>query len=348
MRDRIARIGTWPFLLVAALPLAAASWPGPEPARLFAPTIAAFWWMAGAGMREIVGALAGRPSWRIGAAIIALLLPVLQWSHRSALPAPAADEPRGQETLTRREFTTLLHALPSGSTLVIDDAISDILLRSTARTVQQSGKALHVVSLDGREAAGAAIDSRLFAMPRAQFALQHQGLARAEIGEPAIPGLVAFTRAGTCATVEPQWRAAGDLSRSDRLAVVSDRADARGPVIIYLGSDAAFNLYPIDWPGWTTRGYHAGTYDRAKDLDRQRLDRDRSGDGAPEGDAVFGHAYLARLELWRVPDGPTILAVALGRRPDAALARATTPGDRGALRVCPSFPGEIVRLEPSR
>ncbi|HYN09331.1 MAG TPA: hypothetical protein VES67_18255 [Vicinamibacterales bacterium] len=355
LRDRIARIGTWSFVLVAALPLVAASWEGSEASRTLAPTIAGFWWMAGAGMREIGSALTGRPAWRIGAWIIALLFPLLQWSHRSAVPIAPADEPRGQETLTRRDFSYLLNALPTRSTLVIDDAISDVLLRSTAGTVQQSGKVLSLVARDGREAARAAIDGRLFALPRAQFDLQHQGLARAESSGPPIPGLVAFTRAGECASVESQWLATKDLSRSSRLAVVSDRPDARGPVIIYLGSHVAFDVHPIDWPGWTMRGYHSGTYDRAKEPDRLRLDRDRSGDGhdrsgdgAPADDPVFGHAFLARLELWRVPNGPMMLPVGLGQPPEAALIRATTPGDRGSLRVCPSFPGEIVRLEVRR
>jgi hypothetical protein len=82
--------------------------------------------------------------------------------------------------------------------------------------------------------------------------------------------------------------------------------------------------------------------------DRLRLDRDRLENGAPPDDPVFSHAFVARLELWRVPDGPMILPVAVGQPPAAALVRSTTPGDRSGLRVCPSFPGEIVRLEVRR
>jgi hypothetical protein len=343
----ITQRASWPLIAMAILPLVAAAGRGADPVRTLAPAIAAFWWLVGVGAREVVTALAARPSWRIAAWVFALLLPVLQWSHRSAMPVPAADEPRGHESLTRRDISSMLGALPTRATIVMDDAITSLLMRSWTETGRQTGKVFTVISRDGQEAARPAADAPLFALPRAQFDLQHQGLARVEI-EPRIPGVVAFARAGPCSTVEGQWREAKDLGRSSSLALVSNRPAARGPVVIYLGSSAPLNPHPIDWPSWTMRGYHAATYEMGRDADRPRLDFDGIEDRAPRDDRVFAFPYVTRLDVWRVPGGPMILPIGFDQAPEAVLARGVTAADRAGLRLCPSYPAEIERLEVRR
>ena len=85
-----------------------------------------------------------------------------------------------------------------------------------------------------------------------------------------------------------------------------------------------------------------------READRQRLDVDGVEDRPPRGHPVFAYPYVSRLDLWPVPNGPMILAVGLGHPPDAVLVRGMTPTDQAGLRLCPSFPGEIGRLEPGR
>jgi hypothetical protein len=185
-------------------------------------------------------------------------------------------------------------------------------------------------------------------MPRGQFDLQHQGFSRAETVQPHVPGIAAFERAADCAVLEGKWQHVPDLSRSSSLALVATRPDVRGPVVIYLGSSGPMNPNPLDWPRLSLRGYLAGVYDLRKEADRQRFERDGLEDHAPRDDRVFGFTYLARLEIWRIPDGPMILPIGLGQAPEAVLARGVIRADRNSLRLCPSFPGEIERLELRR
>jgi hypothetical protein len=348
LRRQVTAAGAWPFAAIAGLSIAAAASPGSDPVRTLAPVIAAFWWVITIGIREAAAALTGRPTLQVGMWLLLAIFPLLQWTHRSSLPIAPADDLRGQERLTLRDMSHLVGALPTDSTVVVDDAITDLLLRAASSTVRQSGKVLRFVSHDSREAKQAAAGRPLFALPRAQFTLQHLGLSRAESIEPGIPGVVALERGGECTTLELRWRVAPGLSRSNHVALASSRPDARGPVVIYLGSSTALNPYPVDWPEWTTRGYHADRFDTAREADRQRLNRLRTEDGAPAEERVFGFAFLTRLELWRVPNAPMILKVGLAQPPDAALAHGSTPDDRADLRVCPSFPMEAGRLEVRR
>jgi hypothetical protein len=334
-RALAAQRDAWPVMAIGLLPVVATGWSDSQPLRTLAPAIAAFWCLVAAGLREIAAALALRPAWRAGAWSLAALLPVLQWTHRSAAPIDPADLPHGHQEFTRRYFSQLIGALPSGSTIVIDDAISDLLWRCSTRTAQQSGKSFRIVSRDGQEAIPAAADTVIFTMPRAQY--QHQGLARVDAAGPGIPGVVAFTFGGACTPIESQWRESGDLSKARAVAVVADRGSARGPVHIYLGGNSAFTLEPIEWPAWSMRGYHAYAYDRSRESDRQRLDRHRTEDAAPADHRVFAYPFVARLELWRVPNGPLVLPVGLGQKPEAAIARAVTASDANGLRLCPSF-----------
>jgi hypothetical protein len=348
LRHQIPRSRSWPLLALGLVPMVAAAGRMADPVRAFAPTIAAFWWIVAAGVREIVGALSGQRSWQIGAWILALGLPVLQWTHRSAIPTAAADEPRGHEALSRRTFSQILGAIPAQSAIVIDDAITAILWRSSATTEQVAEKRFDVIPHDGLAAERAATAGRVYAMPRAQFDLQHRGLIRVENAGPGITGIAAFERASDCSPVDIQWQEARDLVRSSHLALVADRPDARGPVVIYLGSSAPLSPHPYEWPEWTLRGYFVGTYEFRREADRQRLDVDAVEDRPPRDHPVFGYPYVTRLDLWRVPNGPMILPVGLGHPPDAVLVRGMTPADQAGLRLCPSFPAEIERLEPGR
>ena len=355
LRHQIAKRGSWPFLALAILPVVAAAGQPADPVRTLAPAIAAFWWLVAVGVREIVVALSRRRAWQIGAWTLAMLLPVLQWSHRSAIPIGSADEPRGHERLARRDFSQILAALPARSTIVIDDAIAEILLRSAAGAAQVIEKQFTAVPHDrtavphDRPAVERlAAAGHVYAMPRAQFDLQHRGLIRVESARPGIPGIVAFERASECAAVDVAWQEAQALARSSHLALVADRPDARGPVVIYLGSSIPLNPHAFDWPAWSVRGYYVGTYDLRREADRVRLDLDSVEDRPPRDNRVFGYPYLTRLDLWRVPNGPTVLAVGLGHAPDAALARAMTTAETSGLRLCPSFPEDIDRLEPRR
>lgn len=346
LRNRMMRWDVWPFVAIALLPVASLAWSNVEPARALAPTIAAAWWLAAAGYREVIAALTGRTAWRAGAWLLTVLLPVLQWSHRSDLPIAAGDVPRGHEQLTRRDMLQFLSAFPSGSTIVIDDAVTDSLLRAAAETARQRGKAFNVIPRHGRAAVRAAAGGPVYAMPRAQFDLQHQGLTRVDDTDAGIRGIVAFERAADCVVLDTEWRETTTLAAASRLAVISSRADARGPVVVYLGSPVALSPHPLDWPAWSLRGYLATTYDMRREGDRQRLAQDGFEDRHPRDARVFGYPHLTRLELWRVPDGPMILPLGLNEQPEVALARGSTATDGSSLDLCPSFPVEIGRLEP--
>jgi hypothetical protein len=154
--------------------------------------------------------------------------------------------------------------------------------------------------------------------------------------------------AGTCAVVDLRWQETTAPAPSTEIAVVANHAGARGPVLIYLGSSVALSPHPLEWPVWALRGYYADTYDFSREADRQRFDRDTVEDLPPRTAGVFKYPHITRLELWRVPNGPMALPLGLNHRPEIALLRGSTAADGTNLDVCPSFPGEIGRLEPKR
>ena len=348
LRHTFRQSSTWPLVAVAIVPMLAAAWSTSTAVRTLAPAIAALWWMAAAGFREVTNALVDRASWRAGTWALVVLLPALQWSHRSAQPVAPADQPRGHELLTRRDVSQLFATLPSLTSIVVDDAVTDLLFRSAADTARQSGKMFRMIPRNGREAARAAANGPVHAMPRAQFDLQHHGLRRAEVVDAVMPGMIAFEMAGACAVVELRWQETTAPANSTRIAVVASHADARGPVLIYLGSSVALSPHPLDWPTWALRGYYADTYDFGREADRQRFDRDTIEDLPPRSAGVFKFPHITRLELWRVPNGPAALALGLNNRPEIALLRGSTAADGVNLDVCPSFPVEIGSLAPAR
>jgi hypothetical protein len=185
-------------------------------------------------------------------------------------------------------------------------------------------------------------------MPRAQFDLQHHGLRRADAGAAVMPGVVAFETAGACAVVETRWVETAAPAPSSRIAVVASQADARGPVLVYLGSPVALSPHPLDWPAWALRGYYADTYDFRREADRQRFDSNTAEDRPPPAAGVFKYPHITRLELWRVPNGPMALPLGLDHQPEIALIRGSTAADGLNLEVCPSFPEAIGPLVPRR
>jgi hypothetical protein len=106
-------------------------------------------------------------------------------------------------------------------------------------------------------------------------------------------------------------------------------------------------LQPMDWPSAALHGFNAVSYTTSPQ-DRERLARDAQDDGLPpEWVASSTAAFVARFELWRVPDAPARLAIGVGRTPGRTIAHLETDG-RMQLALCPAFPHAVRPLTGRR
>jgi hypothetical protein len=332
----------WFPIAIAVLPLFTPVPSGSDHLRTLATTVVAQWWLAAIGLKEAVLALGNTVPRRVGAGALFLAVALLQWSHRSPPRTLQVDTPVGHEDLTRRAVARLLGVLPDRASLVVDDAITDLLLRASMDSLARSGKTLQFVAADGEAVTGLAARGRVFALPRAQQVLQHQGLILDDHDLPQAPGVAGIQPGVACARAEASWRPIADPQRWTTLALVSDRAAVRGPILVYLGSAAPLAPHPLQWPDRATRGFLADVYYARGD--RRRLDWLIGADRAPGGDPVFTSPYVTRLELWRVPDAPLILPVSLGGAVSSAIVIVRAGPDAGQLRACPSFPRAVSRV----
>ena len=230
---------------------------------------------------------------------------------------------------------------PPASALVIDDALTDLLHRAAGAEVLGPGR--RVAPRRVFEVGMAVQDTRVFALPRAQFELQHQGFTLDDLSVAGLTGVAEVHAAGACAAMSGTWQPVSELSRGDALAFVASRTEARGPIILYLSGLGPGAPAPRDWPPRAMRGFEQHMYDLRREADRRALQTDIAADRAPASNLIFTSDIVTRLELWRVPDAPLILAVALGHAPTAVIARDRTAGEVG-VSLCPSSDHPVARL----
>ena len=343
LKDRRA----WPAIALATCPLVVPFRTNVDLSlAVMAPAIVGFWCLVAVGLNEIVAATRRGVLGGIAAAIFVTAVPILE---AGALRDPVVprDLPFGHEALSHASFARLVRVLPSGARLVEEDAITDVLLRSAAKTASVASKRIVMVERTSEAVSRAVRSGEVFAMPRAEAGLRTTGLRFADSGLPA-GGLSRVAAGGACGAVTSTWTPVPGLSSSDRLALVADRADVYGPIVVYLASDRPFAPQLVDWPDPARRGYFVSVYDTSVARDRERLAEDVAIDKAPRTDPAIAAPIVTRFELWRVPGAPLQLVVGLNRPPLAALTRTVRGTAEWGLRVCPAFDHPVTRLEPPR
>jgi hypothetical protein len=296
------------------------------------------------GLREFVRAIGPGVARRIGGAALVASVPAFQLASLGdpAVPRPA---PLGHEDLSGRSLVRLIAALPNDSALVAEDAIVDMLQRAAASNATVADKRAGIVSERVEDLDKALTGHRVFALPRAQTDLQQQGFRLQDPQDVFVRGVAEVLPGGACGSIGATWLDLPGATGSTHLAFVADGPDGRGPIIIYLASDAPLRPAPLDWPGLSRRGFFESHYDTTRDADRRQLDADVATDRGPVGHAVLRAPIVTRLELWRVPGAPLTLVVSLERAPGLAVARTRDAGPDSRVRVCPSFGHTVSRLQ---
>ncbi len=298
---------------------------------------AVFWCFVAIGLSEVM--VEGRLTFarRVAAVLLLILLPVLQYQR---LPvSESAATPAGHERLTSGLVSGALRALPP-ATLVAEDASTDLVLRSLSSSDAAGGRPVRVTPRNAASVAAALGQAPVFAFPRGQRELQHRGVLF--LARPSAAGLAQVDAVHGCSAVDRRWEETPALARAPRFALVATVPDARGPLTLYLGSDAPLIASAIGWQPRDMRGFHPRPYSAA---DRAELRLALLSQGLPASSAVLAAPHVLRLVLWRTPGAPDVLPVALSARPTAAVARLDADARRDGLVLCPSYAFEPAAIE---
>ncbi len=308
-----------------------------------APALVSAWVLAAAGVGALARASLARGARPVAAWTLGLAIPLLTWAATSRQPVDPDETPLGHESLSRTSFARLLGTLPDKSALVEEDAVSELLLRSLDGWWQATGKDLALVPRDA-DAIRAALRTRgVYALPRAQRSLQHRGVRLSDGGLLA-NGAATVLSSTPCAALAGSWMALPDADGLRGFAVVAGAKPARGPFLIYAGGHAALDPAPADWPPRTRRGFFAEGFTTATEDERARLGEALARDGAPADRPVMESPFVVRLELWRTPDAPLALAVAVSSPVSYVLARTVGGPVAPRTRLCASFPFDVGRF----
>jgi hypothetical protein len=311
-----------------------------------APLAVVLWWLAASGMGQVVGTI-GRGSFaRVAAALVLLLLPALESSRRITDERDDLVRPRGHEKQTLRQMTATLNLVSPDARFVQEDSTVDVLLRASVIGGRRRTKRFTVVAPQPESVAQAIPGGAVYAFPRRQEDLSLRGFAVEPVttagGQHAIEGLARITATRPCRIVGDAF--ADVTGASGRIAMSADSEPARGPVVMYLGAEAAGAPTPDGWPPRTIRGFRFFTFDQRTGARSDRLLAEARDAGLSTGHPVLAEPFVLRLTLHRTPRAPLALAVVLGASFPIGVAK-LEPGAAaaGQLRVCDA---PAVRISP--
>ena len=252
---------------------------------------AALWCLASVGLAHVFEHASPRRVSRLLWLALVLLVPVLQIErlrHSDDSPRVVRD---GHETMTLDGMRRLARAMPA-VTVIAEDASVELLLR--AARVERMGKPLTIVPREPAAIAAASARGAVYAFTLAQRELQYRGIGfRApDIGGP----LAAVDTVRECVALGGTWADVTRQLHTGRFALVAPRADVRGPVELYLGSDVSVGATARGWASRDLRGFHVRE-SRARTTagPRRRVARGRrafrqrpphNGEGDPAGDVA--------------------------------------------------------------
>ena len=286
-----------------------------------------------AALRRACGSSLGG---QLAATFFLLLLPWLQLQsalHRVPAAPPAS---WGHRDLTLTSMRALLAHVPAGVALVDEDVATAALL--SAAPVPPARMADDPARISAALRAG----TRIYALPTAQARLQYLGFQLGHV--EGAPGLAAVTVGGECRSVTDRWRPLPDVLATSALTLVARDEREVGPVVVYLAFESRPTPRPLHWPTPGHRGLYVSVYVPADDGDAAQLETDTAQDDLPRDLLPPPAAFVARLELWRTPGAPRVMAVDLGVRPFWSLAQVNERAVPRRVTVCPAFPYSVRAL----
>jgi hypothetical protein len=320
-----------------------------------APAAVLLWCLAASGLNEIRGVTGRRPAPQIVAALVLMLVPALSAARRVNEVRDDQVRPRGHEQQTLRQMTALLNLVPQEATFVEEDASVDLLLRAAAFGGRRRLKPVTVLPSRPEAIQEALRSHAIYAFPHAQEELGLRGFVITPLTGPSftangttreIDGVAAITGRRACQTMGDAWTVVSGAS--GRVALSADSEEARGPVTLYLGGQAAGQPVPDGWPPRTLRGFRFMTFDQIAGHQSERLLAEARDAGLHADDPVLADPFVIRLTLHRTPRAPRGLAAALGAPFPRGVARLEPDATHtGTLIVCDAPPIVITPL-PSR
>jgi hypothetical protein len=272
--------------------------------------------------------------------VIALLLVVVAAPlPAAATSTPPAPQPLGHDLVTLTSLRALVSNIPSGSALVDDGPITNMLMRAMADDLARAHVDLARVTDDAAAVRRALASRRVFALPHAQRALQLRGFQVVDGLRVADRGLAEIVRGGDCADATGEWQVAAPLTGHATLALVADRESRRSPIVLFLMGDAPIRVEAVDWPPRTMRGFSVKVFDLGREEDRTALDAERVEYGGPTVD-LTGRAFITRVELWRTPDAALAIPIHLST-PATWVAIRLGAGASPGVSICPAFPSPV-------
>ncbi|TAK16456.1 MAG: hypothetical protein EPO35_05300 [Acidobacteria bacterium] len=304
------------------------------------------WVLAGAGLACVADSFrATRLPRAAGVLAIVVLTLVL---IAAPLPAattsePPAPKPMGHDRATATSFRALVSNLPTGVSLVDDDAMTNVLFRAIEPDLKRARVHIERIANDPAIIRDTLKIRRVFALPHAQASLQLQGFQIIDSLRVADRGLAEIVAGGDCATTTDRWQAAPSLTGNTNLAFVADRESRRGPVVIYLMGNEPIHVSAVNWPARTLRGFSPRTFDLTKDQDRTDLERERAEDQGPGTLDLTAAASVTRVALWRMPDAALSMQINLSAPATQVFVKLSPEADR-LVSVCPAFPAIVSAI----
>jgi hypothetical protein len=288
-----------------------------------------------ATLRQACGSSGGG---RLAAAFFLVLVPWLH-VHAATQRVTAGSAPSwGHRDLSLTTMRARVSHIPSEAGLVEEDVATDGLL--AAIPVRPTRVKNDPVRITAALRAG----TRIYALPAAQARLRHLGFQLADV-DGAV-GLATVTLGGECRGIADRWRPLPDLLATSALSLVARDEHEVGPVVVYLAFDTRPAVQPLDWPTPGHRGLYVSVYARTDRVEVAQFETDAVQDGLPREQVPSSAAFLARLELWRAPGAPTVMAADLGARPLWALAQVNDRARPRRITVCPAFPHVVRAIAP--
>jgi hypothetical protein len=337
---------------IAILCLGLAAGAGLSPHLALAPSAVGLWWLAAAGLRELVTAMGRKPVQQFAGGLVLVLLPTLEASRLAAEERDDWIRPRGHEKTTLRDIRAVLSQVSSNAVFVEEDSTTDALLRASIAGRRRSSRSVRVVPPRSAAVRQALESGTVYAFPRQQASLSLNGFAverlvvtvfrRGNVAEQ-IGGVASIVAARRCQVVSTAWVDLGAAGAQGRIAMIAESEAARGPMTIYLGGATAAQPLPDGWPPRTTRGFLFGLFDqRVRRSERLAAEARRLG-LSPE-QAALAEPFVIRLTIHRTPRAPLALPIALGGSFPFGVAKLDGGADAAPLTICEAPPAEIAPL----
>jgi hypothetical protein len=318
------------------------------------PIVLAAWWLAAAGLQEVIAAMGRSRPAQIAAMLILVLLPTLQLARRIAEERDDHVRPNGHEQLSLQRVRGMLNMIPDNASVVREDATLDLLLRAANAGVQRGVKPFVVIPRNAETVDRARSSGPVYAFPGAQLDLSHRGFVLQPVPAASrrrdrtfenIQGLSAIAGRRACQLMGSEWSDVSSVTAAGRLAVVAEANADFGPVVIFLGGAASPVFTPSAWTPRMMRGFQAWAFDSRRAEGTGPLQAEAQAHGVPADHPVLAAPVVARLTLHRIPRAPLALPVDLGGSFPVAIARLDPTASSERLYLCDASAAGVTPFE---